>query len=63
MNRAQAFKYALHENGHHPEVIVELSHEIELDISPFRRSRTRGAGHVGRSAMEKGDYMRFVARS
>lgn len=33
MNRTQALKYALHENGHHPETIVELSHEIELDIS------------------------------
>lgn len=32
VNRAQAFKYALFENGHHPEAIVELSHEIELDI-------------------------------
>ncbi|WP_426411814.1 hypothetical protein [Bradyrhizobium ganzhouense] len=33
VNRAQAFKYALRENGHHPETIVELSPEIELDIS------------------------------
>lgn len=33
MKRAQALKYALRENGHHPETIVELSHEIELDIS------------------------------
>lgn len=33
VNRAQALKYALFENGHHPETIVELSHEIELNIS------------------------------
>lgn len=33
VNRAQAFKYALRENGHHPESIVELSPETELDIS------------------------------
>lgn len=33
VNRAEAFKYALRENGHHPETIVELSHEMELDIS------------------------------
>ncbi|WP_407169125.1 hypothetical protein [Bradyrhizobium sp. ORS 111] len=33
VNRAQAFKYALFENGHHPEKIVEVSREIELDIS------------------------------
>ena len=32
VNRAQAVKYALFENGHHPETIVELSREIELDI-------------------------------
>jgi hypothetical protein len=30
VNRAQAFKYALFENGHRPETIVELSREIEL---------------------------------
>src|ERR1035441_2962902 len=32
VSRAQAVKYALFENGHHPETIVELSREIELDI-------------------------------
>jgi hypothetical protein len=32
VNRAQAVKYALFENGHHPETIVELPGEIELDI-------------------------------
>ena len=31
VNRAQAVKYALFENGHHPETIVELSREIELE--------------------------------
>lgn len=42
VNRAQAFKYALHKNGHHPEAIIELSHEIELDISARQESaRTR----------------------
>jgi hypothetical protein len=33
INRAQAFKYALFENGHHRETIVELSREIELDLN------------------------------
>jgi hypothetical protein len=33
VNRAQALKYALFENGHHPETIVELRRGIELDIS------------------------------
>ena len=33
VNRAQAVKYALFENNHHPETIVELSREIELDLS------------------------------
>ncbi|MCK1641289.1 hypothetical protein IVA95_27835 [Bradyrhizobium sp. 157] len=32
VNRIHAFKYALFENGHHPETIVEVSREIELDI-------------------------------
>ena len=33
VNRAQAIKYALFENGHHPETIVELPRGIELDMS------------------------------
>jgi hypothetical protein len=33
VNRAQAFKYALFENCHHPETIIEVSRQIELDIS------------------------------
>src|SRR5260370_8098598 len=32
VNRAQAIKYALFENGHRPEPTVELSPEIELHI-------------------------------
>src|SRR3984885_10146091 len=41
VNRAQAVKYALFENGHHPETIVELSREIELDIGgKFRIAET-----------------------
>jgi hypothetical protein len=31
VDRAQAIKYALFENGHHPEAIVELARAIELD--------------------------------
>ena len=33
VSRAQAIKYALFENGQHPETIVELPCEIELDMS------------------------------
>jgi hypothetical protein len=32
VDREQAVKYALFENGHHPETIVELPREIELDL-------------------------------
>ncbi|WP_298876968.1 hypothetical protein [uncultured Bradyrhizobium sp.] len=32
VSRAQAVKYALFENGQHPETIVELSREIELEM-------------------------------
>jgi len=39
VNRAEALKYALFENGRHPETIVELSREIELDMGgKFRLS-------------------------
>lgn len=31
VNRAQAVKYALFENGNRPETIVELSRKIELE--------------------------------
>jgi hypothetical protein len=31
-DRTQVIKYALFENGHHPETIIELSCEIELDM-------------------------------
>ena len=31
VNRAHAVKYALFENGNHPETIVELSRKIELE--------------------------------
>jgi hypothetical protein len=33
VSRAQAVKYALFENGHRSETIVELSREIELDMA------------------------------
>jgi hypothetical protein len=33
VSRAQAIKYALFENGHHLEIIVELPRELELDMS------------------------------
>ena len=41
VNRAQAVKYALFENGHHPETIVELSREIELDMGGKHPSSDR----------------------
>jgi hypothetical protein len=33
VNRKQAVRYALFENGHHPETIFELKRDIELDMS------------------------------
>jgi hypothetical protein len=44
VNRAGAFKYALFENGHHPETIVELSREIELDMGGNRSADDRIVG-------------------
>nr|WP_249129121.1 MULTISPECIES: hypothetical protein [Bradyrhizobium] len=45
VSRAQAIKYALFENGQHPETIVELPREIELDMgkSPGSNSARRAA--------------------
>jgi len=45
VSRAQAVKYALFENGQHPETIVELPREIELDMgkSPSSNSVRRAA--------------------
>jgi len=43
VGRAQALKYALSENGHHPETIIELSREIELDM--HRRGDPAGTGN------------------
>jgi hypothetical protein len=44
VNRAQAFKYALFENGRHPETIVELSREIELDMGGKLAAADRFSG-------------------
>jgi hypothetical protein len=39
VNRAAAVRYALFENGRHPEAIVAVSREIELDMggNPLHR--------------------------
>jgi hypothetical protein len=41
VNRAQAVKYALFENGRHPETIVELSRDVELDFGGSQITATR----------------------
>jgi hypothetical protein len=41
VNRAQAIKYALFENGQHLETIVELPREIELDMGRQPRGAPR----------------------
>lgn len=41
VDRAQAIKYALTENGYHPETIVELSREIKLDMCGRAANRRR----------------------
>lgn len=43
VSRAQAVKYALFENGQHPETIVELSRGIELDMGGNRAGARRVA--------------------
>ena len=46
VNRKQAVKYALFENGHRPETIVELSRQIELDMSGKLPSPAAGTRRV-----------------
>jgi hypothetical protein len=43
VSRAQAVKYALFENGRHPETIVELSRGIELNMSGSQADSRREA--------------------
>jgi hypothetical protein len=50
VNRAQAVKYALFENGQHPEMIVELSDAIELDPDGGMISARRGKAETRRTA-------------
>ena len=51
VNRAQAIKFALVENGHHPETVVELRREIELDICDKRIASERPSiANAGRVA-------------
>ncbi|SDI26711.1 MULTISPECIES: hypothetical protein [Bradyrhizobium] len=45
VNRAQAVKYALFENGHHPETIIELP-LIELDMAGKLALPAAGSRHV-----------------
>ncbi len=44
VNRTEAIKYALFENGHHPEMIIELAREIELEMGGKPAARRRYAG-------------------
>ena len=41
VNRAEAIKYALFENGRHPEAIVELPRVVELDMGAKSGSEPR----------------------
>jgi hypothetical protein len=43
VNRTQALKFALFENGHHPETIVELTREVELDLNAARNGHSHHA--------------------
>jgi hypothetical protein len=54
VNRAQAVKYALFENGHHPETIIELSREIELDMSAKIAGRNFSAGNFNTGNFDTG---------
>ena len=46
VNRRQAVRYALFENGHHPETIVELKRAIELDMSAKVSAKLPSSDHL-----------------
>lgn len=50
LTRAQALKYALAENNHHPEAIVEISIEMDLDIPGERTEAVSYAPPIGRDS-------------
>ncbi|MET4296887.1 hypothetical protein [Bradyrhizobium sp. LB12.1] len=50
LTRAQALKYALAENNHHPEAIVEISVEMDLDIPGERTEAVSYAPPIGRDS-------------
>jgi hypothetical protein len=41
VTRAEAIKYALFENGRHPEAIIELPRRVELDMNAGSTSKPR----------------------
>jgi hypothetical protein len=47
INRAEAVRYALFENGRRPEAIVPASHTLELDMSGPVRSEYAAPAHSG----------------
>ncbi len=54
VSRVDAVRYALFENGHHPETIVELSRQIELDMcrqNVDAKNRVSELPAFGRSAI------------
>lgn len=53
VSRAQALKYALFQNGHHRETIIEVSREIELDTPNLQTFGTRRVACYA-CAMEEG---------
>lgn len=46
VSRAAAVRYALFENGHHPEAIITCANSLELDMgaTPSRTAETEIAG-------------------
>lgn len=49
VKRAEAFKFALSKNGHHPDAIIEVPHEVDLDLF---KSQLSGASYMHRYSIE-----------
>jgi hypothetical protein len=48
VGRAEALKFALSENGNHPEAVIELADGLELDMTATAHWPSRQNGRAGR---------------
>jgi hypothetical protein len=50
VNRAEALKFALFENGDRPQAVIMMPGVLELDMTPHKRAPRADATHMARAA-------------